>query len=105
MAYGNFKTLARGLIHATQSIVYTGTDGKSTEVCSIRLHNTSNTNYSASVWFQENNQRHLNEYFSGSMTFEDAPKVPIVIQGTGSIYLQAQQSASISYIITGREEI
>jgi hypothetical protein len=106
MAFSNFRTLARGQLHATQSILYTGPSAsKSTEVSTIWLHNGSGTPYSASLWLQESNLRHCHEVFSASVSFEISPKVPFIIQGTGSIYMVAQQSASINYIITGREEI
>lgn len=104
MAYSPIKTLAKGTAHATQSIVYTSTVGKSTEVCSIWFHNSSNVTLSSSFWLEDNTQRHFCENIAASVSYEISPKVPFVLSGTGSIYLASQQSSSINYIITGREE-
>lgn len=108
MAYGNIKTLARGQAHATSSAVYTGpTQGKSTEVAMIWLHNTNVAAMQVRLYHQENVTSSLffNESLASNETFEVSPKLPIVINGTGSLFIVAASSASVNYIITGREEV
>lgn len=106
MAYGNMTILGAGAMHHTASAVYTGTAGKLTEIGMIWLHNGNTTNLSASMYWPNSSSidKRFNELLASGETYEVSPKLPIIINGAGSLVLMAQQSASINYYLVGRVE-
>lgn len=121
MAYGNIKQLANYTLHATESIVYSAPVSKSVEIATIWLHNSSTSNVNATMWFPFTATvptgsfsasaaiQRLNEGISGSATLEISPKVPFVLNSSGTNYvdkitMRGGNSGSINVIIYGRED-
>jgi len=122
MPYGPLKRLTNSqFLHLTESIIYTASSSKLTEISTIWMHNSSATltvqnatlyfpvtasqvtgSFSASAVLQR-----LNEGFSSSFTLEISPKVPFVLDGALSekITAKCSQTASVNIIIFGREEV
>jgi len=121
MAYGNIKQLASYTLHATESIVYSAPISKSVEIATIWLHNSSTSNVSATMWFPFTATiptasfsasaviQRLNESISGSATLEISPKVPFVLNSSGTNYvdkitMKGGATGSMNVIIYGRED-
>jgi hypothetical protein len=121
MAYGNIKQLASYTLHATESIVYSAPISKSVEIATIWLHNSSTSNVSATMWFPFTATiptasfsasaviQRLNETITGSATLEISPKVPFVLNSSGTNYvdkitMKAGATGSMNVIIYGRED-
>jgi hypothetical protein len=121
--YTPIKQLASYTLHATESIVYAAPVSKSVEVSSFWFHNPMASVIGATVFFPVSaaqvtgsatsslSLQRLSESFSGSYTLEIAPKVPFVLNSSGSntyndkISMKGSQSSSLNVIIYGREEI
>lgn len=120
--YGPLKRLTDSrFLHLTESIIYTTSASKLTEISTIWMHNSSTVatvqnatlffpvtasqvtgSFSASAVLQR-----LNEGFSSSFTLEVSPKVPFVLDGALSEKITARctQTSSISIVIFGRVEV
>ena len=108
MAFGNFKLLAKGQAHLTASIVYTGTNAQTTEVGMIWLHNCGNSAQATRIYIGTTSGSEnlmFNESIVMNATYEVSPKMPFVLQGTSSVWLQAANSASVNYSVFGREQV
>lgn len=120
MPYGDIKQLSSQILHATESIVYTAPVSKSVEIGSIWLFNYSSAVATAQMWFPFTattptgsfsasfSLLRLSEGISGSSALEIAPKVPFVLNSTGTNYndkitMRATQTSSINVVIYGRE--
>lgn len=121
MAYGNIKQLASQTLHLTESIVYSAPTSKSVEIGSIWIHNPTSLNQTVAMWFPFTatiptgsfsaslSLQRLNELISSSVSLEIAPKIPWVLNSSGTNYvdkitMKASQTGSINVIIYGREE-
>ena len=122
MAYGTIKQLVNTTLHATESIVYTAPTSKSVEIGSIWMHNPTTSHQTATMWFpftatqatgifiSSLTIQRLNEVISSSVSFEVAPKVPWVLNSSGTNYvdkitMKCTQTGSINVLIYGRVEV
>jgi hypothetical protein len=119
--FGPLKRLSNQMLHLTESIIYTTSASKLTEVSCIWMHNPTvvATVQNATIWFPVTASQvtgsfsasaalqRLNEGLSASFTLEISPKVPFVLDGALSEKITAKctQTSSINIIIFGREEV
>lgn len=119
--YGPIKQLASYTLHATESIVYTAPVSKSVEVSSFWFHNYVASTITVSSWWPftaasvsatpTNSLERLSEGLASAATFEISPKVPFILNSSGSgayndkITMKGSQSSSVNVVIYGREEI
>jgi hypothetical protein len=122
MAYGDIKQLASITLHTSQSIVYSAPTSKSVEIGTIWVHNNTLLPQGINAFFPFTGSqatgsatasaelRRFSETISGSTTLEVSPKVPFVINSSGTnfadkIVMSSSQTASINVIIYGREQV
>jgi hypothetical protein len=123
MAYSSIKQLASMTLHATESIVYSAPASRSVEIASMWFHNPTAAIVTAQMWFPftasvptasfsaSNAIQRMSEGFSGSVSLEISPKVPFVLNSSGSgafadkITMKCSQTSSLNVVIYGREDI
>ena len=120
--YGPLKRLTDSrFLHLTESIIYTASSSKLTEISTIWMHNPTSvvTVQNATLYFPVTASQvtgsfsasavlqRLNEGLSSSFTLEISPKVPFVLDGAlnEKITAKCSQTSSVNIIIFGREEV
>lgn len=109
MAYGVLKQLiaAGTQVASSTGAIYTAGTGKKTEIGSIILHNTNSTSETVELYNDgtADANRFVKIALAANETFEFAPKVPLVLEGSDTLQAKTTTASKVNVILIGREEI
>ena len=108
MAFNDIKRLSTAAqqVASAAAAIYTAPAGKRAQIGSIILHNTNVTPEIVSIYDNGTSSANRLVYIvlSSGETYELAPKVPIVLDGSETLQASTTTASKVNIKIYGREE-